>query len=86
MPSGHAQAVCSEMIFIALYFQNYHWLYVIALAQTLLTLWQRYSYKCHTFKQLLIGSLLGIIIGYFFYVFVKLNFTKSSESSSFLIE
>ena len=66
MPSGHAQAVCSELIFIALFFQK-PWLTTLAFFQTALTLWQRYAYKRHTVKQLAVGGILGLTLGYFFY-------------------
>jgi membrane-associated phospholipid phosphatase len=66
MPSGHAQAVCSEFVFIALFFQK-PWLTAAAGLQTLLTLWQRYAYKRHTLKQLTVGGALGLVLGYGFY-------------------
>ena len=66
MPSGHAQAVCSELIFIALFFRK-PWLTTLAFLQTALTLWQRYAYKRHSIKQLAVGSILGLTVGALFY-------------------
>lgn len=66
MPSGHAQEIVSELIFIALYFQN-PWLTVCAFGQAVLTIWQRYATRRHSAKQLIAGSSLGIIIGLIFY-------------------
>lgn len=73
MPSGHAQAVCSELIFIAFYFQL-PVLTVIAAVKTALTLWQRYAYHRHSAAQLAVGSLLGTGVGFAFYKFFKSRF------------
>jgi membrane-associated phospholipid phosphatase len=73
MPSGHAQAMFSQLIFIALYFRN-HWLTGIAFGQTLLTLWQRYETRRHSFKQLVAGSLLGTLVGFIFLKIFKRAF------------
>ena len=70
MPSGHAQAVISELTFLALYFKN-PWLTAIAAMQAALTLYQRYATKRHSIKQLLAGSLLGVAVGASFYKGVK---------------
>ena len=66
MPSGHAQAVWSELVFIALFFKNTR-LTALAAGQTLLTMWQRYITRRHSIKQLAVGSFIGIAIGYLFY-------------------
>ena len=71
MPSGHAQAVMSELTFLVLYFQN-PLLTSAALAQVALTLYQRYNKRRHSIKQLATGSLLGIIVGASFYKGVKM--------------
>ena len=73
MPSGHAQATVSELTFIALYFKN-PMLTAFALAQTLLTLWQRYQTRRHSAEQLAAGSALGLLVGLAFLKgFPKLN-------------
>ena len=66
MPSGHMQATMSELTFIIMYFKN-PILISVTLAQTLLTAWQRYDSKSHSIKQIIAGSLIGIIIGLSFY-------------------
>lgn len=71
MPSGHAQAVMSELTFLALYFQN-PLLISGAIMQVALTLYQRYNKRRHTIKQLATGSALGIIVGAVFYQGVKM--------------
>jgi membrane-associated phospholipid phosphatase len=65
MPSGHAQATLAEFTFIALYFRK-PWLTTLALMQTLLTLWQRYTTRRHSAEQLVAGSALGIVVGLVF--------------------
>ena len=69
MPSGHAQSVWSELIFIALYFKS-PILTTVAAIQTGITLWQRYKAHRHSLKQLAVGSLLGIGIGWGFYTYI----------------
>ena len=62
MPSGHAQAVISELTFLALYFKN-PIVTAIAAAQTALTLYQRYITRRHSIEQLLTGGAIGIVVG-----------------------
>jgi membrane-associated phospholipid phosphatase len=75
MPSGHAQAVVSELTFIALYFQK-PWLTGVAALQTALTLWQRYATRRHSLTQLAVGSALGLLVGLGFYVFLLKYYKK----------
>ena len=69
MPSGHAQSTVSQLTFIWLYFQN-PWLTALAALQTGITLWQRYSLKRHSGKQLAAGSLMGLTVGFAFYLII----------------
>ena len=72
MPSGHAQAVCSELVFIALYFQK-PILTFFAVAQTAITLWQRYVSHRHSLLQLAVGGTIGAGVGLIFYrIFEKI--------------
>lgn len=66
MPSGHAQQVFSELTFISLYFKN-PVITIISILQSCITLWQRYSERKHSIKQLMVGSLIGVISGVIFY-------------------
>jgi membrane-associated phospholipid phosphatase len=66
MPSGHAQAVISELTFIALYFKS-PIITAISALQSGLTLWQRYATRRHSINQLVVGSAIGIVIGLSFY-------------------
>jgi membrane-associated phospholipid phosphatase len=84
MPSGHAQSVISELVFIALYFKN-PYLTIVALVQTLLTLWQRYESRRHSIPQLIAGSTLGVFIGsYFYYLFLKLFYIAEADMTTSL--
>ena len=69
MPSGHAQSTVSQLTFIGLYFQK-PWLTALAALQTGITLWQRYSLKRHSGKQLAAGSLMGLTVGFAFYLII----------------
>ena len=84
MPSGHAQAVISQLIFIILYFQQ-PFLTTFSIIQSGITLWQRYSKERHSIKQLLVGSAIGVIVGITFYKiipFITENYTSVSTSVS----
>ena len=73
MPSGHAQSTVSQLTLIWLYFQN-PWLSGLAVVQTAITLWQRYSLKRHSVKQLVAGSLMGLTVGFVFYSMVSYKY------------
>ncbi len=82
MPSGHAQAVISELMFITLYFKK-PVLTAISALQTGLTLWQRYATRRHSINQLMVGSAIGIVIGLSFYKvipFIISHYTPSPSS------
>ncbi len=84
MPSGHAQAVISQLVFIALYFQQPS-LTTVSIIQAGLTLWQRYATHRHSIKQLIAGSMIGVIVGVSFYKiipFITENYKLSSASAS----
>ena len=83
MPSGHAQAVISQLVFIALYFQQ-PILTTVSIMQAGLTLWQRYATHRHSIKQLIAGSMIGVIVGVSFYKiipFITENYKLSSASA-----
>ena len=66
MPSGHAQIAATNSVFIALLFRN-EIITSLALLQTLLTIYQRYSFRMHSLSQLLVGSVIGGMSGYILY-------------------
>jgi membrane-associated phospholipid phosphatase len=78
MPSGHAQDTVFELTFIAIYFKK-PWLTLVALAQVLLTLWQRYENRRHSIKQLAVGSVLGLLVGLAFYKIYNHYFTVEKD-------
>ena len=62
MPSGHAQDVVKDLVFLALYFKN-PTVTALAAAQTVLTLWHRHTERRHSVKQLAVGSAVGLVMG-----------------------
>ncbi len=63
MPSGHAQSVFFSTSF--LYFTRGPFPFVfLELCISMLTLYQRWSYRQHTINQLLVGSLVGIMFSF----------------------
>ena len=81
MPSGHAQSAAANFMFIALLFRN-EFLTMIAALQTLLTLYQRYSFRMHSAPQLLVGSILGGASGYALYQCYRLLFLTPPKSTA----
>lgn len=82
MPSGHAQAVISELTFITLYFKK-PVITIISILQAGITLWQRYATRRHSINQLVIGSGIGIVFGLSFYKiipFIISHYTPSPSS------
>ena len=69
MPSGHAQSVFYSTIFIYLMFKNSK-ITLFYLIISLITLFQRVEGLWHTVFQVIIGSFVGLIFGYFiFYMY-----------------
>ena len=62
MPSLHAQSVGYSYAFILFTIHNIYvvWGYLII---SLITMMQRYAYKNHTFFQIVIGNIIGVIVG-----------------------
>jgi membrane-associated phospholipid phosphatase len=63
MPSGHAQIAVNNLAFIALTFRN-DAITGLATLQTLLTIYQRYSFRMHSAAQLFAGAIVGAASGY----------------------
>ena len=66
MPSGHAQSCLFSTIFIFFSLKNVNILYFYA-AVSLITLLQRVVFECHLILQIIVGSILGAVFGYFIY-------------------
>jgi membrane-associated phospholipid phosphatase len=66
MPSGHAQGVFYSTVFIHLALKD-AFTTICYLFVSLNTCYQRVEYKNHTVLQVLCGSIVGSLIGYFFY-------------------
>jgi len=69
MPSGHSQGVGFSLAYIAGTLANptITWVYAIL---SVITLTQRYVYRNHTFPQIVVGFMIGLVLGYLCY---KLN-------------
>ena len=70
MPSGHAQSVFYSISFLYLTTKS-PILLIISLFIAALTLYQRWKYRNHTVKQLVIGSIIGTIFGSIVYYFTN---------------
>ncbi len=69
MPSGHAQSVFYSTIFIHLMLHNTK-ITILYLLISIITIFQRVEELHHTIFQVIIGSFIGIIVGYFiFYIY-----------------
>ena len=67
MPSGHAQSVAFTTIFLYLVNPNRNVL-LFCLIISLCTVFQRYIKKMHTINQLIIGYVIGLLVGWMFYM------------------
>lgn len=70
MPSGHAQMVFYSTTFVYLALRNTNILYFY-LFMSLLTIFQRVAFNYHTPLQVIVGSLVGIGMGYLVYYLAK---------------
>lgn len=69
MPSGHAQSVMYSTIFVHLMLKNSK-LTLLYLIISIITISQRINELHHTIFQVLVGSLVGLVFGYFiFYLY-----------------
>lgn len=87
MPSGHSQTTVAFAIFMILTLINYHETmsntvkYIIGgivILYTLLVLWSRSYLKCHTIQQIIIGSFIGVAVGYYGYFYGNM-FIKTAQ-------
>lgn len=62
MPSGHAQSIFYSISFLYLTIKS-PIILILSLFIAILTLYQRWKYRNHTFAQLIMGSIVGIIFG-----------------------
>jgi len=70
MPSGHAQNVFYSTSFILLCSNNIYWI-LFYLLISFNTIYQRVKYKNHTVSQVIIGSIIGVLIGWLFYYYAN---------------
>lgn len=72
MPSGHSQSVLFSTIFIYFAFHNIK-LTIIYLLISIITVSQRVIENHHTVLQVIVGSMIGLIIGYVSYEMAKIK-------------
>ena len=70
MPSGHAQAIFYSTAYIIGALHNFK-ISALFLLLSFNTIIQRVRYKNHTIAQVIVGSIIGIIVGYGFYTYAK---------------
>jgi len=66
MPSGHTQSVFYSTAFIFMSLKNIR-IKILYFIISLLTIYQRLSYKNHSIEQIIVGSIIGSLTGIFFY-------------------
>jgi len=90
MPSGHSQTTVTFAVFLILTIINNHSdlsrplqnsILIATLFFTISVLWSRIYLKCHTIQQVILGSLFGIIIGYYGYYYGNTLVSNKKELS-----
>lgn len=88
MPSGHSQSVIFSTIFIYLMFKNTN-LTLLFLLISIITIFQRVIELHHTVFQVIIGSLIGLIFGYFIFSMFKQkmagNLSLKKDDNAFVL-
>jgi len=70
MPSGHVQSCFFSTTFIYLSLKKNNTLYLYLITSLLISM-QRVIYNYHTLLQVIVGSIIGTIIGYCFYILAR---------------
>jgi len=70
MPSGHAEGIFYSTAYIIAALHNFK-ISALFLLLSLNTITQRVRYKNHTVAQVIVGSIVGIIVGYGFYTYAN---------------
>ena len=79
MPSAHSQEVGFSCMYIYLVTQDIYILWAY-LSISFVTMFQRFKYRSHTILQIIFGFVIGLCIGYIFFIFAK-NIIKGKISS-----
>lgn len=75
MPSGHAEETAYSLIYIIMVLQNKK-ITALFFIITLFTMFQRIYTRRHTFLQVSVGAIIGLLIGYAFYCLAYKNIQK----------
>ena len=70
MPSGHMQYCMFSLVFISYTLQS-PWISLFYLIISIITMYHRVEYKYHTILQVIVGSIIGILVGYVTYLYSK---------------
>jgi membrane-associated phospholipid phosphatase len=70
MPSGHMQYCMFSLVFISYTLQS-PWISLFYLIISVITMYHRVEYKYHTILQVIVGSIIGILVGYVTYLYSK---------------
>jgi len=79
MPSGHTQTTFFSLTYIYLSLQNLR-IAVVYLALCIITIYQRLKYKNHTFWQVVVGALVGIVFAFFVFRMCQINIIGRVEA------
>ena len=71
LPSGHAQSVFFSLTFLYLTNNSIFMLYIMSCI-TVITIYQRWKYRRHTIKQLIIGSFVGSLFAWIIIYITKM--------------
>ena len=71
MPSFHSQNMFFSIGYAFFILNNFIWKLILLLIG-FAVIYERYVFRDHTMEQLLYGAILGLIIGYIFYLIVKM--------------
>ena len=70
MPSGHAQLISFTLYYLFLVTKSYNVFWITLILLTI-TGYQRVLSTKHTLLQVFVGTILGLLIGYFFYRYAE---------------
>ena len=90
MPSGHSMIMAFVSVFLYYYlvdlykfnntYKNY--LFLICMLFILYMMYTRVLMNAHTLQQTIIGSIIGSILAYYYYIYIKNKFINKKKSTN----